>query len=373
MRILVSPDKFKSSLTALEAAEAISKGFLSVFPDAQIDMQPLADGGEGTVTTIVDVLNGVLMECPSHDALGRKIMANFGWMKDSRTAVVEVADASGYWRIAAEDRNPLQSSTFGTGELIMAACRLGAQRILVGLGGSATNDAGIGIAAALGYQFLDQDKKIIDPVPANFTRIQHVTRPESPIGAVFEVLSDVNNPLLGAQGATRIFGPQKGANANDLNALETALTHVSSVIERDLNVRVRDKAGSGAAGGVGFGMMAFCGASLRSGFDVIADLTSLEERVMACDLIVTAEGSLDRQTLHGKGPGSLALMAKRYGKRVIGIGGRVEDETALEEVFDRVVPLSQKRIPLAESIARGKELLGIAARRVAMLEASKTL
>jgi len=368
MRILVAPDKFKSSLTASKAAEVIADGLQSVITHADIDIQPLADGGEGTMHVICDAMDGVVIPCPAHDPLGREILSGFGWVKKSRLAVVEAAEASGYWRVAAQDRAPWESSTFGTGELILAAIQRGASNILVGLGGSATNDAGIGMAAALGYQFLDSQGNPIRSVPSEFLAVRNVTRPLREISAAFEVLSDVTNPLIGPQGATRIFGPQKGVAPEDVDRLDAAVTHLASVVERDLGVKAMNVPGSGAAGGLGFGLLAFCGATMASGFDVIASLTDLEARVMACNIIVTAEGSLDRQTLRGKGPGALAVMGRRFGKRVVAIGGRVEDEEELLGTFDRVMPLTPVPLPLDESISRAAELLGIAARRLAILE-----
>jgi glycerate kinase len=369
MRILVAPDKFKSSLTASEAAEVIAEGMQSVIPHADIDIQPLADGGEGTMRVICDALGGVVIPCPAHDPLGREILAGFGWVKKSHLAVIEAAEASGYWRVASQDRAPWVSSTIGTGELILAAIQHGASKILVGLGGSATNDAGVGMAAALGFQFFDDKGNLIRPVPSEFFAIRNVIRPPCQFSVAFEALSDVTNPLTGPRGATRIFGPQKGVIPEDVDRLDAAVAHLALIVERDLGVTAVDAPGSGAAGGLGFGLVAFCGATMTSGFDVIASLTDLEARVTACDLVVTAEGSLDHQTLDGKGPGALAVMGRRFGKRVVAIGGRIADEEALLGTFDRVMPLSPVPLPLDESISRAAELLGIAARRLAMLEA----
>ncbi len=371
MRILVAPDKFKSSLTASKAAEVIAEGLQAVIIHADIDIQPLADGGDGTMDVICDAMDGVVIPCPAHDPLGREILSGFGWVKKSRLAIIEAAEASGYWRIESQDRAPWESSTVGTGELILKAIQNGASKILVGLGGSATNDAGIGMATALGYKFLDDRGNPIRPVPSDFLSVRTVIRPPREMSVVVEALSDVTNPLIGSQGATRIFGPQKGVCPEDVDRLDEAVAHLASVVERDLDIKAMNIPGAGAAGGLGFGLLAFCGATMVSGFDVIANLTDLEARVMACDLIVTAEGSVDRQTLSGKGPGALAVMGRRFGKRVVAIAGRIEDEEALLGTFDRLMPLSPTPLPLDESISRAAELLGIAARRLAILESIK--
>ncbi len=373
MRILVAPDKFKSSLSADAAAAIIAEAIFAIHPTAEIDLQPLADGGEGTMKALTDALGGCIIPCQSVDALGRPITSQFGWMEESRTAVVEMSEASGMWRLTAAERNPWLASTFGTGTTMKAAMDHGAARIVVGLGGSATNDAGAGMAAALGFRFLNQTGDAVVPVPDNFFQIKTVTPPASPINAIVEGLSDVTNPLLGPLGATHVFGPQKGLKPDDAQRLEDAVCNLASVVERDLGVGVRERPGAGAAGGLGFGLMAFCGAALRSGFDEIAELTGLEERVIACDIIVTGEGAMDRQTLHGKGPGSLAAMAKKHGKRRFAIAGKIADHDALAELFHLVSPLSPTSIPLEESVARAPELLGITMRKIATLEIFKPL
>jgi len=371
MRILVAPDKFKSSLSAGDTARIIANGILEVAPHTEVDVQPLADGGEGTISVITEALGGEIVDCAAHDAMGRPVSAMFGWVKATKLAVIEISEASGLWRIAANERDPWRASTFGTGEVISAAISYGAERIMVGLGGSATNDAGAGMAAALGFRFLDRDGATVDPIPENFSKIHRVIRPSGFSSISFDVLCDVTNPLFGPLGATRVFGPQKGVVPADVDRMDAAVSGFAEVVERDLDVRANDVAGAGAAGGAGFGFMAFCSGQVRSGFDVISELTSLESRVAACDLVITAEGGVDCQTLSGKGPGALARLARRHRKRVVVIAGRIEDRVLLQEVFHRLVPLSEAPISLGESIARAAELLGIATRRVAMLEVEK--
>lgn len=373
MRVLVAPDKFKSSLSADVAAVIMAEAILAVHPTAEIDLQPLADGGEGTMKTLTEALGGCITPCQSLDALGRPITSRFGWIEGSRTAVVEMAEASGLWRLTADERNPWLASTFGTGATMKAAMAHGASRVVLGLGGSATNDAGAGMAAALGFRFHNQTEVEVAPIPANFLKIKNVTPPALAVKAIVEGLSDVTSPLLGPLGATHVFGPQKGLQPDDAQRLEDAVCYFASVVERDLGVKVRVRPGAGAAGGLGFGLMAFCGAALRSGFDEIAECTGLEERVIACDIIVTAEGGMDRQTLHGKGPGSLAVMAKKHGKRRFAIAGQIADHAALAEIFHLVCPLSPTPLPFEESVARTPELLGITMRNIASLEIFKPM
>jgi glycerate kinase len=371
MRILVAPDKFKSSLSAGEAARIIANGILEVAPHIEVDVQPLADGGEGTISVITEALGGEIVDCAAHDAMGRPVPAAFGWVEETKLAVIEISQASGLWRIAANERDPWRASTFGTGEVIRAALSYGAERVMVGLGGSATNDAGAGMAAALGFKFLDRDGATVDPMPGNFSKIHRVIRPSDFPSVPFDVLCDVTNPLSGPLGATRVFGPQKGVVPAEVDHMDAVVSGFAAVVERDLGVRANAVAGAGAAGGAGFGFMAFCGGQVRSGFDVISELTGIERRVAACDLVITAEGGVDFQTLHGKGPGALARLARRHHKRVVVIAGRIEDQVLLEEVFHRLVPLSEELISVEESVARAAELLGIATRRVAMLEVEK--
>ena len=363
MRILIAPDKFKGSLTALEAAAAIESGLKEVAPDVIIDRASLADGGEGTVDVFSSCAGAERKHADVTDALGRRIRAEYVWIPEERLAVLEMSAASGLAKISDADRNILEATTFGTGELIRDAMRLEPSLIAVGLGGSATNDAGAGLAAALGWKFCDQEGNCVVPLPRNLGGITRVVSPADFRLPKIIALSDVKNPLLGARGCSRIYGPQKGASETDIAVLESNLERFSDTCAKKIGTSHRETPGAGAAGGTGFGLLTFCGAEIVSGFDWIAERLGLEARVAACDLVITGEGAIDGQTLEGKGPGALAALARKHGKPCIAFGGRVEKEAA--EVFDQCISISDPAIGLAENLARGAQSLRAAARRAA--------
>lgn len=361
MRILVAPDKFKASLSASEAAEAIRNGLAEALPDASIRCVPLADGGEGTVQVFTDALGGSLIEANAHDALGRPIRAIYGWNDAQKLAVIEMSAASGLWRIPGAERDPWRASTLGTGELIRDAIQRGARRILVGLGGSATSDAGAGMAAALGVQFLDAAGAALDPVPVNFPNIARVVPSSLSFPEIF-ALSDVDNPLLGPQGAAHVFGPQKGVT--DPAALDDVLRHFADVVTRDVGSDFREIPGAGAAGGLGFGLLSFCQATIRSGFDELSALLDLPGLVRESDLVITAEGSLDPQTLGGKGPAGIARLARDAGRPVFAMAGVLRDEDRLHEIFDACLAIADRPMSAEESMHDAQSLLTRAARRL---------
>lgn len=365
MRIVIAPDKFKSCLTAREAADAIQEGLAKVLPGAEFECVPLADGGEGTAEVFATALGGSLIEADAHDAIGRRIRARYGWMPDRSEAVVEMSAASGLWRLADGELDPWHASTRGTGELMMAAARRGARRVIVGLGGSATNDAGCGMAAALGFRFLDADGGEVDPVPARFSSISTIVPPANPIEVEVVALSDVDNPLLGSRGATRVFGPQKGvANVLELDAV---MAGFADLVSSQLHCDHRDVPGAGAAGGLGFGLLSFCGAEIRPGFDELSREFNLPEIVRRAALVVTAEGSLDPQTLSGKGPGGIARLANREGTPVVAIGGALHHEDQLGELFDACIALADRPMTLGDSMRDARVLLVRAAERLGRL------
>lgn len=366
MRILVAPDKFKASLTAVEAAEAIRTGFLEVFPEAKIRCVALADGGEGTVAAMLEAIGGEWVETDAHDALGRPIRARYGWQEECRLAMLEMAEADGLWRIAPHERSPLESSTRGTGEIIADAIRRGAQRILVGLGGSATTDAGAGAAAALGVRFLAANGTPVHPVPARLRSIARIV-PSALEFPEIVALSDVDNPLLGPRGCAHVFGPQKGVS--DPAALDGELHAFADLVTRELGRDSREVSGAGAAGGLGYGLLTFCGAEIRPGFEEISALLDLPRLVTECDLVVTAEGSLDPQTLAGKGPAGIARLARAAGKPVIALAGGIREEHRLHEVFDACLPIADRPMTLEESMGEAGDLLVRAAARAARLVA----
>src|SRR5246127_645733 len=281
MRILIAPDKFKGALNAREVAENIAKGLFDVLPDAQIEVVPMADGGEGTAEAICDVRDCSWLECKAHDPLGRVIDARYGWIEQEKLAVMEMSEAAGMLRLSESERNPTRATTFGVGEIVLDATKRRANEIIIGLGGSATNDGGFGMARALGFQFFGQGEDEIQSV-AELALLERIERPKGQeeqkrpriVAAV-----DVRNPLLGENGATRVFGPQKGASKSDLDNLEAALTKLADVVTTEFGSDHRDEPGAGAAGGLGFGLLSFCDARIRPGFEVVAEAVGLEPKM----------------------------------------------------------------------------------------------
>ncbi|MEA3213010.1 MAG: glycerate 2-kinase [Chthoniobacter sp.] len=367
MRILVAPDKFKGSISAVAAAEAIARGWRKACPEAQLELAPIADGGEGFAEALGQALGGEWITVPALDPIGREVSARYAWIAERKLAIIEMSEASGLWRLKPEERDPLRASTYGTGQLMRDAAGRGARTILVGLGGSATTDGGIGMAAALGYETLTSDGDELDPIPRNLPSLTRIVG-ENVIGLP-EVIAacDVQNPLLGARGAARVFSPQKGADPMTVEALEVGLEALAEVVATDLGCDFRNHPGAGAAGGIGFGLMSFCGASMRPGFDIVAEALRLEERIAASDLVITGEGRLDDQTLDGKGPSGVASLAHRHGKRVIAFAGSVLGGDALSEVFDAICPLVDQPVALEAAMNCGAEFLERAAYRTARL------
>ncbi len=363
MRILLAPDKFKGSLSAADVAAALEKGFRQVWPTATFDSAPIADGGEGTADVFRHDFAGEEITSPAHDALGRPISASYTWLPETRTAVIDMSSASGLWRLTESELAPTIASTFGTGELMRDAIRRGAQKIIVGLGGSATNDGGAGMADALGWQFLDKSGKPITAIPERFREISDIRPPDTSFPEI-SGLCDVRNPLLGNEGATAVYGPQKGVSAELQPVLEASLRHLADVCARTLNVDHREHPGAGAAGGLGFGLLTFAGARLEPGFATIARMLKLEERIASTDLVVTGEGRLDTQTAQGKGPAALAELARSQGKPILAFTGCLEDES---QVFTACIPITDRPLTLDESRSRASQLLESAAARAARL------
>src|SRR5437016_6373793 len=379
MKILIAPDKFKGSLSAREVAENIAAGLRDVLPGAKIDMVPMADGGEGTAEVIGDTLDGDWVNCPAHDPLGREIDARYVWIEHRKFAVMEMSEAAGMRRLSAGERDPLRANTFGVGEMLIAAARRGADQIIIGLGGSATNDGGFGMARALGFRFFEQEQesrgavteladlaRIETPVAAGVSPANSRTQPARlPPQLKIIAAVDVKNPLLGENGATRVFGPQKGASKSDLDNLERALTRLADVVATELGFDYRNETGAGAAGGLGFGLLSFCGATIRPGFDVVAEAVGLERKMKDADIVITGEGSLDRQTLEGKTPAGVARLARKLGKPVFAIVGRAANDPKVREVFDAVYKNAQPGMSQEENMKRAAELLRENARELA--------
>jgi glycerate kinase len=368
VRILIAPDKFKGTMNAREVAQNIAKGLLDVLPDAEIEIVPMADGGEGTAEAICEARGCSWLECKAHDPLGREIDARYGWIDKQKLAVMEMSEAAGMRRLSRRERDPVRATTFGVGEMILDATKRGADAIIVGLGGSATNDGGFGMARALGFRFEfeyehDHEHEQIRVTDLlNLKKIEKPRRLELPkiMAAV-----DVKNPLLGKNGATQVFGLQKGASKSDLENLERALMRLADIVTTEFGFDYRNQAGAGAAGGLGFGLLSFCGATIRPGFDVVAEAVGLEQKMKDADLVITGEGSLDRQTLEGKTPAGVARLARKLGKPVFAIVGRASEDRELREVFEGIYQNVRPGMSLQENMKLGPELLRENARELA--------
>ncbi|MGE6896127.1 glycerate kinase [Priestia flexa] len=326
MKIVIAPDSFKESLSALEVAEAVEKGFKQVLPQANYVKVPMADGGEGTVQSLVDATDGETISKTVTGPLGEPVEAFFGILGTKRTAVIEMAAASGLHLVPPAKRNPLMTTTKGTGELISAALDYGVNHIIIGIGGSATNDGGAGMAKALGAQLLDAEgNEILDGGGAlgNLAFINLSTLDSRLQHVKIEVACDVDNPLTGERGASAIFGPQKGATPEMVALLDRNLRHYATVLERDLGQKIDDVPGAGAAGGLGAGLLAFLQAELKRGVDIVIEATNLLEAVRDADVVITGEGKIDGQTIYGKTPIGVAKTAKKHGIPVIGIAGNI--------------------------------------------------
>ena len=367
MRTLIAPDKFKGTLNGREVAENIAKGLFDVLPDAQIEIVAMADGGEGTAEAICDARGCCWVECKAHDPLGRKIGARYGWIEQENIAVMEMSEAVGMRRLAESEHDPIRATTFGVGEMILDATKRGAKEIIIGLGGSATNDGGFGMARALGFRFLREGQTEIQSL-VELPLLKRIERPKERNGPKrprIVAAVDVKNPLLGKNGATQVFGPQKGATKSDLDNLEPALTTLADVVATQFGFDYRDEAGAGAAGGLGFGLLSFCGAKVRPGFEVVSEAVGLEGKMKDADFVITGEGSLDRQTLEGKTPVGVARLARKLGKPVFAIVGRASEDREVREIFDGIYQNARPGMSEQENMKRAAELLCESARELA--------
>lgn len=300
MKFLLAPDKFRGSLTAYEVCQAMSEGIREVIPKAEIVVLPMADGGEGTAEILTINAGGKMYKAHVSDPLGRTIAAEYGLSANGKTAFIEMATASGLRLLSSEERNPLKTTTFGTGELIIKAVQQGADHIILGIGGSATTDGGIGMAAAMGWQFLDAEGRALPPTGESMVNIHQILPPIQPTDLSVEVACDVTAPLYGTDGAALLYGPQKGADAEKVAQLEAGLQHLARVVERDFGVDIALVPGTGAAGGLGFGALFFLKAALKEGVKIVMEQTRFETHLNDTDLVLTGEGKIDGQTLQGK-------------------------------------------------------------------------
>ncbi|HET6771212.1 MAG TPA: glycerate kinase [Actinomycetota bacterium] len=362
-RVVVAPDKFKGTLTAREAARAMATGWRRGDPRANVEEVPVADGGEGTLDTLVAKLDGEKHHARALGPLGDPVDAEYGLARtrDGLLAIVEMAQASGLALVEQDRRDPLRASTFGTGEVILAACRYEPARVVVCVGGSATTDGGAGAAQALGIRLLDENGEDLPPGGESLERLSRIdaTSLHPSVRRVRVVVAtDVDNPLTGPDGAAPVFGPQKGASGEDVALLDRALGHFAAVIQRDLGIDVRHVEGGGAAGGLGAGLMAFLGARLRPGFDLVAEVLNLSVRLHRADVAVTGEGRFDRQSAGGKAPARVLEMAREARCRSVLIAGEIDE--GLTPQADLVYSLSA-RVGREASLARTAEVLEEAA------------
>jgi len=337
-KVLIAPDSYKESLSALEVSQAIEEGFKQIFPQWTYEKVPMADGGEGTTQSLVDATKGTIKKADVYGPLGEKIESFYGVSGDGKTAIIELAAASGLELIEVSARKPMKATTWGLGDLIRLALDDGVDKIILGLGGSATTDGGAGMIQSLGGQLLDEHNEHIPPGGAGLkdlaaidlepldSRLEDVT---------IEVASDVNNPLTGKQGAAYVYGPQKGADAKQVEQLDKNLKHFAEVIKRDLDRNVEHVAGSGAAGGTGAGLLAFLDADLKKGSHLVIDMLNLEEKIADADLVITGEGSINDQTVYNKAPIAVAKLAKEYNLPTLAIAGSLLE--GYEEVYDEGV------------------------------------
>jgi glycerate kinase len=365
MRIVVAPNAFKGSMSAARAALAMEQGIRQAFPAAEVLRVPVADGGDGLAEVLREALGGEARVATVSGPLGAPVQATFCHVPGLGLAVVEMAAASGLALLAPQDRDPTRTSSYGTGELIRAALDLGARHLVVGIGGSATNDGGVGMAAALGVRFLNAFGEEVAPVGGALGRICRIDPGglDPRLAAVrCEVICDVDNPLLGPLGAARVYGPQKGASPAQVEALEAGLARLADVIERDLGLDVRGLPGAGAAGGLGAGLHAFLGARLRPGADLVLDLVGLDAGLAGAELVITGEGRIDAQTAFGKAPAAVARRARSLGIPCLAIAGGIGDGIAgLHGLgIDAVFSLCPGPIALQQAMDAGPALLGAA-------------
>lgn len=330
MNILISIDSFKGSMTSMQAGKAAKKGILRAVPDADITICPLADGGEGTTDALIEGMGGEKIELTVTAPLGEKTDCYYGWLDESKTAVMEMASAAGITLV--HEKNPLAATTFGVGEMILDAVNRGSENIVIGIGGSATNDGGIGMLKALGYEFFDKNGKDVGLGASSLGKVEKIIDDKvSPLlsNVKFQVACDVDNPLCGENGATYIFGTQKGVTDEMKPVIDKAMKHFAEKTTEKLGVSCENIAGAGAAGGLGFAFLSYLKAELKQGVELVMQAADTEEKIKDADVVVTGEGRLDSQTVMGKAPIGVAELAKKYNKKVIAFAGSVSDDAIL--------------------------------------------
>ncbi|MBV4368842.1 glycerate kinase [Erwinia phyllosphaerae] len=370
MKIVIAPDSYKESLSAQQVAMQIEQGFSEIFPEAEYVRLPVADGGEGTVEAMVAATKGKMVRLNVTGPLGKEVEAFYGLSGDDSCAYIEMAAASGLELVPVAQRNPLITTSYGTGELIRSALDKGVEHFIIGIGGSATNDGGAGMVQALGAKLLDKEGRQIGfggEKLAELSKIELGELDPRLKNCRFEVACDVTNPLLGEQGASAVFGPQKGATPELVNQLDRALAHYAEIIRRDLDIDVLTIPGGGAAGGMGAALHAFCQAELRRGIEIVTEALGLDELVKDATLVITGEGRIDSQTIHGKVPIGVAKVAKRYNKPVIGIAGSLTKDVAVvhQHGLDAVFSVIYSVCTLDDALASAADNVRMTARNIA--------
>jgi len=362
MKIVVAPDSFKGSLTASEVSDAIEQGVREIFPEAEIVKIPMADGGDGTVQCLVNATGGEILREKVTGPLGDEVWASYGILGDKKTAVIEMAEASGLTLVPENKRDPLITTTYGTGQLIKFALDQGCRKMIIGIGGSATNDGGAGMVQALGAKLLDKDGEEIGFGGGELKKIFRVdTKCLNKRLSETKVLiaSDVSNPLCGPKGASWIYGPQKGATPEIIEKLDKSLAHFAEIIKRDLNKDIKDIPGAGAAGGLGASLMAFLDAELKPGIDIVIEIVKLEQAIKDANLVITGEGKIDSQTIYGKAPIGVARIAKKYNIPVIAVAAIIGDDAGVvhQHGIDNLIKVSEPPMNLTEPKSKKVQLI----------------
>ncbi|WBL71643.1 glycerate kinase [Serratia liquefaciens] len=369
-KVVIAPDSFKESLSALEVAEAIERGFRQIFPQVQYVKLPMADGGEGTVDSMVAATGGEIVRAEVTGPLGQPVQAFYGLLGEGETAVIEMAAASGLHLAPKAQRDPRMTTSYGTGELILAALERGVKAIILGIGGSATNDGGAGMLQALGVKLLDDQRQCLQPGGAALAQLAYIdlSGMDPRLQQVnITAACDVDNPLCGANGASAVFGPQKGATPETVAQLDAALRHYGTLLEQATGREVINVPGAGAAGGMGAALLGMLNARLRPGIEIVIETLQLEEALRDADLVITGEGRLDSQSIHGKTPIGVARVAKRYGLPVIGIAGSLSKDYQVvhQHGIDAAFSVLDRVVSLEEALSEAADNLEVTARNVA--------
>ena len=364
MKVVIAIDSFKGSMTSMEAGNAAKKGILAAKPDAEVWLSPLADGGEGTVDALIEGLGAEKIPVTVAGPLGEKVSCYYGFLEETKTAVMEMASAAGITLVTKKD--PLRASTYGVGEMIADALKRGCKNFMIGIGGSATNDGGIGMLKALGFEFFDKNGNDVGEGAAALAKIAEIrTEKKNPLlsGTKFQIACDVKNPLCGKQGATYIFGPQKGVTEEQKEQVDEAMRHYADVTKESLGCDFADCEGAGAAGGLGYAFLSYLAGELIPGVELILQATGLEEKMKNADVVVTGEGRLDAQTVMGKAPAGVAALAKKYNAKVIAFAGSVAPEAKVcnRAGIDAFFPIVRGVTTLEEAMKKENAMENIAA------------